>query len=1353
MKNKKTLIAIATAWGPKYGGINAFNYDLLIALAAAHWSWLQVVCVVAESSDDEVQQVLDQYQISLINLKLSSGSIDKEYSSLIWSTIQSKGLSFEPENLVFLGHDRITGAVAIELANTYGGRSALIHHMSYAHYESFAENSAASRSKQIEQEQLLSQADMCLAVGPLLQNSAAQMLDCQISDIPMLIPGLADITPRQNQSTTFIAFVSGRLDTGAQKIKQAHLGVAGFADAVQRCDRDTGLPDVLRGENEPRLVLRGIDLEVALNTDLIGAEVELKEIAQDYAGRAINIQALPFTQDRVELFDDLKKASVCLMPSWHEGFGLVAWEAIAAGVPLIVSKKSGVYRFLKELRKDNLIHPIDVKGQFSPPFFSNEDKENISTLLIKISKNLSSSRSDALRLREELQNDYQWRACADAFLEALSWHTPTEPLFKKPSHKNPTTKLPSSETILDQWLVLPTQLWQRQNGLSPSLLLKAEEEFIPFAPERFQFLQTQIEWAKTQNYSICVRLLTGDGGIGKTRLALEMCKRLLKDGWTTGFLKNDFHARSVQNFARELLQIRQPILLVIDYAETRTAELLELLIAVSSQRFEKPIRILLLARSSGEWWAQLPTYDIRCEALLEGSATTGPYSLPSLYEQVSERKRAFDQALAAFAEALNVTPPCIQPDLSAEQYKSPLFLQMAALLNLLGEHTNNAESLPQSLVRHEQRYWRKLTAKHAQPGIELSNDSENSLLMSLATLIGGSPTSKAIEPIWVAAEGRGHYLKPLFASLSQFYPGRQGLAGLQPDLLGEALVSRQILGAEGQALLNAVLGAKASTPQRTHALTILARILLHRSDVSTAIETALAKQFVHCAKSLFDVCIQTPGPLSLVAEQSFKQLSTATALQVAGILEPNFKYEVLPLAGLRLLISETLKAQASRRCEKPRPSIKDWHDFSNSLHVLSIANSRIGETYAAISHAKHALDIRQRLASSNPGNFESYLATSLDSYAGRLSDVGEKEQALIFSQKALNIRTILSKNNPKRFKPALAVSLNNHSNWLSDVGEISQALEFSKQALLIQEQLAKDTPELFEADFAISLNNHAGHLYDSGDTSLALNFAKKALEVRQRLAKDKPERFEANWATSLSNYATLLSDIGETDQSLDYIKESLTVHQRLAKDKPDRFEPDLAASLSNYAHILSDIGETKEALTLAKQASLIFQRLVAVRPSKFMPDFYISQIFVSFLQWLDGEEILPLPSTGVCNEEIPYDMRPPRFYKLVLQTLGNQEATETPNLINSVWKSWSEMSKSQKTHWKAHYLVICAYAQANGCLDIRSSNWLEQLETFRQQRNGKLPHWMTQIAERKSFAMETRNSIQETHSPSVKCTA
>ncbi|XP_078700654.1 uncharacterized protein LOC144927210 [Branchiostoma floridae x Branchiostoma belcheri] len=49
-----------------------------------------------------------------------------------------------------------------------------------------------------------------------------------------------------------------------------------------------------------------------------------------------------------ELCEDMGKADVVLMPSRAEPFGLVGLEAIAAGVPVVISNKSGLAEFLKK---------------------------------------------------------------------------------------------------------------------------------------------------------------------------------------------------------------------------------------------------------------------------------------------------------------------------------------------------------------------------------------------------------------------------------------------------------------------------------------------------------------------------------------------------------------------------------------------------------------------------------------------------------------------------------------------------------------------------------------------------------------------------------------------------------------------------------------------------------------------------------------------------------------------------------------------------------------------------------------------------------------------------------------------
>lgn len=225
----KKLIAFATAWGTRFGGINCFNSDLLKAVAAAYFKDMHTVCVVLHATPAEVQDAL-RNQVSLVSLGLEGQkALGNELEPLAWDRLQAILGAWATVDTVWLGHDRITGAIAVQAAQARGGQSALIHHMSYERYEDFAENSATANGKEFEQRNLFSQSTNVMAVGPLLQEALMDMLDKE--NVPCLIPGLAEIDQR-SAPKKFKAFLSGRLHADAKKIKQAHLGLAGFGHAV-----------------------------------------------------------------------------------------------------------------------------------------------------------------------------------------------------------------------------------------------------------------------------------------------------------------------------------------------------------------------------------------------------------------------------------------------------------------------------------------------------------------------------------------------------------------------------------------------------------------------------------------------------------------------------------------------------------------------------------------------------------------------------------------------------------------------------------------------------------------------------------------------------------------------------------------------------------------------------------------------------------------------------------------------------------------------------------------------------------------------------------------------------------------
>jgi hypothetical protein len=318
-----TLVTFATHWGSKHGGLNSFNADFLAAFGFAYYRSAQIVCIVASDIPGAREEAAKAHtQLEPLPYTPEAKSFGPEHGQAGVDYLNRLNISFDPDKTVWLGHDRITGEAAIAAAKITGGRSAVIHHMSYDHYESYAEGSESAHRKTQAQTTLFNEADIVLAVGPLLRDAVKDRLS-RPKPVHMLIPGLAEIDA-QEAPNTFVAFLSGRLSDDAARIKQGHLGIAAFAKA-QLDARESGMPDALR--YEPKLLLRGVDFEGQLAgsslRDRQGTETELKKFAQDYANAVINLQALPYTHDRQQLYFELRGASVALMPSWHEGFGLV----------------------------------------------------------------------------------------------------------------------------------------------------------------------------------------------------------------------------------------------------------------------------------------------------------------------------------------------------------------------------------------------------------------------------------------------------------------------------------------------------------------------------------------------------------------------------------------------------------------------------------------------------------------------------------------------------------------------------------------------------------------------------------------------------------------------------------------------------------------------------------------------------------------------------------------------------------------------------------------------------------------------------------------------------------------------
>jgi hypothetical protein len=318
--------------------------------------------------------------------------------------------------------------------------------------------------------------------------------------------------------------------------------------------------------------------------------------------------------------------------------------------------------------------------------------------------------------------------------------------------------------------------------------LRPEEEVVSFWPR--PELDELIEWLVSMQH-IAVHLVTGEGGTGKTRLARQLTNKAIELGFRSWWVP-DGTERIAVDAAREA---GLPVLLVVDYAETRTS-LRELLAEVISDAEGPAMRVLLLARSAGEWWQQLINssgYQLR-----ELLAAVQPINLGPVSDR-SRQSEVFNRALVAFADKLGIACPNAEIAL-ADPDAIVLVVHAAALLAVL-EHASvgSAARAPGSrtealagLLRHEASYWQQTQAARS-----LGLDVEVTRRIVVAgCLVGADDETSAIKLLMVVADlvdpaSRGkaaRWLRDLYPVPRLAAGQREWIGSLQPDLIAEQLV-------------------------------------------------------------------------------------------------------------------------------------------------------------------------------------------------------------------------------------------------------------------------------------------------------------------------------------------------------------------------------------------------------------------------------------------------------------------------------------------------------------------------------------------------------------------------------------
>jgi glycosyltransferase involved in cell wall biosynthesis len=1211
LNTRSSIVALATAWGPRFGGINAFNTELVKSLGILPERGYDLICVVPGGSTPESLEDCHRYGVRLLSLGKERDEFDDNDAATIIGLLDVKNQT----QTFWIGDDDKTGPLALELRHfAPGSRAALINHMALGAYQAVKKGMSLSTAERRKaQFDLFRRADICLAVGSLLQSHLRDLLS-NLSNPPsieMLVPGLADPTEydvkiRDSPSENFVAFVAGRLNSEDDRIKQGRLALRGFGNAVLRADDNTAI------RRSPTLRMRGVR-----NED----EVSLLNLLQEEAKGAVNFDFQEYTDSRTAYFQDLASASVVLMPSWHEGFGLTAWEAIACAIPIVVSEESGVFRLLQDdyvgagLGQHQSVYHFRVRGQISPnrdePNHTEDDVVRLADQLLHLSDRMEEAKRQALRLRRILlDRGLDWRGTALALVAALE--TRLGALLTRESLPIPSkTQLTSSENEFEpEGLRIPSRRpWRPELHLPVSMLLTARDEVVAFDPEREAFLRQLIDWSVSSS-PLSVRLVFGPGGFGKTRVALETARRLRHEGWASHWLSSAPPEDWIQRW-RTILRSRgrTPALLVIDYADARPAQVLaaltEALERVRDDENPAPIRLLFLARSES-WLTSLVRHTSASQevvAWLSAPPAIESVALPPWPREEATRRRSYKLALSDYAAAIGVPVPSYPhvPRLSHSLFDRPLYLHLAAVAALEGQRPVSADALLRDQLQREWRYWR------LRYGEAVADYDDWADALTYIALCQGADVGR----LSVDLESLGIRIPALAQALQLSYPrGDAMIAPLEPDLIAEELLRERLAESRGAALLDAVLGA--NTEHVVAARSVIARLAANPGPIDPerapkwvrVLISALARNWPGNPQVWVDTAHLSEHGLGELLFAAWRQIPEALRASMVRVLkEPDFSINLLRL-------STALNRKRLEGAPTGVARAEALHDLSIALSYFIDAESRA----EAVACAREALQIRRELAHSERLADTRGLATALNNLAyvlAKRNDAASRAEALVCAREAVETRRQLADGQPADFNQ-LARSLHTLALLLSreeNVSAHTEAIDCAREAVQIRRRLAQDEPSVYQYALARSLGNLAKRLsqgHDMGCRAEAIDCAREAVQIRRSLADNQPAAYLAELVGALISLSDVLSNTEDAEFHVEAIaraREAIDLYRRLAEAEPSIFLPRMAATTQRIADQWSkhkNVVLQQEAFGYAREAVQMYRQLAEDEPTVYL---------------------------------------------------------------------------------------------------------------------------------------------------------
>ena len=722
------------------------------------------------------------------------------------------------------------------------------------------------------------------------------------------------------------------------------------------------------------------------------------------------------------------------------------------------------------------------------------------------------------------------------------------------------------------------------NASRPTDILLARNRVVPFQDFGAR-LAALIEWAKLApgsgaERSVGGRLYVGDGGVGKTRLALALADALKQEGWAAPEVRREYDLLGIWRAVESAPNTAPPgILVIVDYTEARPQVLAQLAEAALDLQ-SKPgssLRILALARSAGAWWSA-----VRVERGMEIFASEafrmGTADAPL---NSSERGKLYSTALAAFRDVLLndlAGPMTAPPDLSSDALDRPLSIAIAAYLSARGIASEDGSRLFDDLLFEERRHWKGVL------GIKDESAADKRAIEALRrgsaqiTLVQGASEDEAYATLMADSFFDRNAPSACAAeveALRRLYPGNgvdnNAIGPIEPDVLGEAAIARIVRdGPKGIGLIQATLSQvlRGGDGERaSDALKRAVEVILRMANHPEAGTRHITRKII--IPSLEGWCPQLPpaDAAKLTAAVPWETVEMRTLAAVAA----------------QRALDDYLDDDTSESTQQRR---------ANALNNYAKRLSDLERRQEALTASQEAVAIFRKLVARNRDAFLDDLARNLDNMALHLAAADRSEESAWASDEAIDIYThLVEKNRSDARLSALASALTNSIIGLLARDRQQDALRAGEKAVVIRRELAAKSAD--DLDWlAGSLNNLATVLLRIGCLEKALQMTEEAVSIRMKLVAKNRDAFLHTLPGNLGTMSNCLFKLGQKQEALRVIEEAIAIQKELIGMNRDAFLRDYAVHLMNRGILLSELGQLEEALRSSETGVSVYRELV-----------------------------------------------------------------------------------------------------------------------------------------------------------------